>query len=151
MAGGGSWHRSPGRCLKHRFTTITTCCLHVRDSMRAVRHLPDLVRAESSAGHCWSSMVVSFSWPNCAVAGSSPRSTSRSEDMSPLSHTQREQFRVCQLLDTGNATHLDPTGLEQNRQKDQKSVNLQQFRQHQDRSPTLDVSEIYIRLQSIMS
>lgn len=65
-------------------------CLHVGDDMRAVRHLPDLVRVESSAGHCWSSMVVSFSWPSCAVAGSSPRSTSRSDDMSPLSHTHTE-------------------------------------------------------------
>lgn len=43
--------------------------------------LPDRLRADSSAGHCWSSMVANFSWPNCAVAGSSDKSTSSSEDI----------------------------------------------------------------------
>ena len=45
---------------------------------------PDLLSADSSAGHCWSSMVASFSCPICAGVGSSPRSTSRSED---ITHT----------------------------------------------------------------
>lgn len=59
---------------------------------------PDLLRVDSSAGHCWSSIVASFSCPNCAVAGSSPRSTSSSEDIThtaerrythPLTHTKQ--------------------------------------------------------------
>lgn len=33
---------------------------------------PDLLRCDSSAGHCWSSMVLSLSCPSCAVAASSP-------------------------------------------------------------------------------
>lgn len=44
---------------------------------------PDLLRVDSSAGHCWSSIVASFSCPNW-VAGSSPKSTSSSED---ITHT----------------------------------------------------------------
>lgn len=47
----------------------------------AVSLLPDLLRAESSAGHSWSSIVANFSCPNWDVAGSSDKSTSSSEDI----------------------------------------------------------------------
>lgn len=59
---------------------------------------PDLLRNDSSAGHCWSSMVVSFSCPSCAVAESSPTSTSSSEDIAhtcALTYTQTAQRCLC--------------------------------------------------------
>lgn len=59
---------------------------------------PDLLRKDSSAGHCWSSMVVSFSCPSCAVAESSPTSTSSSEDIAhtcALTYTQTAQRCLC--------------------------------------------------------
>lgn len=42
---------------------------------------PDLLTVDSSAGHCWSSIVASLSCPNWAGAWSSLRSTSSSEDI----------------------------------------------------------------------
>lgn len=72
--------------------------------------LPDLLRADSSAGHCWSSIVANFSCPSCAVAGSSAKSTRSSEDIaltaeghckSPLTNTgAMSQIHIKQTLNT---------------------------------------------------
>lgn len=59
---------------------------------------PDLLRVDSSADHCWSSNVVSFSCPSCAVAGSSPNSTSSSEDMTLSAEGRYSTNSLCTVM-----------------------------------------------------
>jgi len=92
MNPGHSWRPPPSPTLAQQYMfqlllnqeprapDVCVCCVCVW--LRSPS--PDLLSVDSSAGHCWSSMVASFSCPNWAVAGSSPRSTRSSED---ITHT----------------------------------------------------------------
>lgn len=107
MAGGESLRWIAGRCPSLKHTPHTCLCIfdvrhHITTQIHKITRecwnpislcLPDLLRVDSSAGHCWSSMVASFSCPICAVEGSSPRSTSRSDDIA-LRVLHSESYRT---------------------------------------------------------